>query len=83
MRAEEAAVAEACLERVAWVAAAAAASAAGTKDMRVVVARETAKAVGAGLVAAAALTAVKMAVAAVAGLEAPVAAGPLGAARSK
>ena len=83
MRAEEAAVAVACLERVAWVAAAAAASAASTEDMRVVVARETARAVGAGLVAAAALKAVKMAVAAVAGLEAPVAAGRLGAARSK
>jgi hypothetical protein len=56
---------------------------AGTLDMRVVVARDKARAVGAGSVAAAALTAVKMAVAAVAGMEAPVAAGGLGVAHSK
>ena len=63
--------------------AVAAASVAGTLGMRVVVARDKARAVGAGSVAAAALTAVKMAVAAVAGMEAPVAAGGLGVAHSK
>ena len=65
------------------MAAAAAASVAGTLDMRVVVARDKARAVGAGSVAAAALTAVKMATAAVVGMEVPVAAERLGVARSK
>lgn len=51
--------------------------------MQVVVARDKARAVGAGSVAAAALTAVKMVLAAVAGMEAPVAAGRLGVAHSK
>ena len=65
------------------MAAAAAASVAGTLGMRGGGARDKARAVGAGSVAAAALTAVKMATAAVAGMEAPVAAERLGVARSK
>ena len=56
---------------------------ADTLDMQVVAARDKARAVGAGSVAAAALTAVKMVLAAVAGMGAPVAAGRLGVAHSK